>query len=506
MRRVGERSGGGRTIDAGRLEVADVDGTSLAPILYVDDLARFLGRTPKAIRAAVARQQLPPPLRLAGRLAWRARDVLAFVAELGESDALHARSVRIRAERYHYDPTRFRVTFELPKQPGQPRQRVRKLAPAGLGYEQALEWGRQHEREVLLELLQDNAPAVDDAPPPSGRPRPSRSAGRSMAAVPTLFEFWPRFYTEYLGKLKPATRRGYESAFDHYLGPVLGAHRLDRIDQAALAALRQRTGQIPEVSSRNQVLYKLRKILERAVAWYILRDDQVPEVHADKEGKRPEPVVYTDEQAERLIAAARELGDDTCALVLLLLHGGLRVSEVAALRWSDVDLAAGLMTIRHNFSDGEAATPKGGQAAPVGLTPELARVLAALPRHGEHVLLRQHRGAWTHHTAHSITHRLHKAQTRAGLPETGPHLLRHSGLTILARRGCDPWRLQAHARHARIATTQRYVHLAREVSAREAVAFWTPPSPAAPPSSPEPQPQPRTRRPKASKNAVSTST
>ena len=487
MRRAGSPPRGGeRTAKVG----GDATAGELASILHVDDLARFLGRTPKAIRAAVARKQLPPPLRLAGRLAWRAQDVLAFVADLHAARTSSSQPVHISAERYHYDPTRYRVAFELSKQPGRPRRRIRKLAPPGLDHAQALAWARQIEPEVLREFLSDRQ--ADEAVAVTSLPRQretSSDRARPSTGVPTLAVFWERFAAEYLAELKPATRRGYESCFANYLGPVLGAHRLDHIDRTALAALKQAIGHLPGVGSRNQVLYKLRKIFERAVAWYILRAEDVPTIMVDKEAKKPEPIVYTDAQAERLVAAALELGDEACALVLLLLHGGLRVSEVAALRWSDVDLAAGLMTIQHNFSAGEAATPKGGEAAPVGLTPDLATVLARLPRHGEHVLVRRHHGEPVHHTAHSITYHLNKVQVHAGLPETGPHLLRHTGLTMLARRGCDPWRLQAHARHARIATTQRYVHLAREISAREAVAFWSQPRDASASSTESPRPQ-----------------
>ena len=432
--------------------------------------------------------------------------MLDFATEIHAAAQTSAKPVNITAERYHYDPTRFRVTFELPKLPGQPRRRVRKVAPAGLGLEQALAWARRCEREVLQELLLGGGAPQEDRPNPPRQPlqpRPTPAKARSTEPpVPTLSEFWTRFCAEYLAKTKPGTRRGYASIFSNYLGPVLGAHRLDQIDRAALAALKKELGKLPEVSSRNQVLYKLRKIFERAIAWYILRDDQVPVIKTDKEGKKPEPVVYTEQQADRLLAAARAMGGEYSAIVLLLLHGGLRVSEVAALRWSDVDLDTGLMTIQHNYSAGEDATPKGGVAAPVGLTPELARALAALPRQGEHVLVRHYQGAQTHHTAHSVRYRLNQVQAQAGLPRTGPHLLRHSGLTILARRGCDPWRLQAHARHARIATTQRYVHLARETSAREAAAFWTPSSPAISTTSQGAKAQTRPKRPKRTQNAA----
>ncbi|MEZ4383032.1 MAG: site-specific integrase [Nannocystaceae bacterium] len=224
--------------------------------------------------------------------------------------------------------------------------------------------------------------------------------------------------------------------------------------------------------ARNQVLCKLRAILNTAASWHVIADEHVPKIRTEKTPAKPEPIVLTEEEASRLLSAAEAMGSEQAAIVLLLLHGGLRISEVAALRWEDVDLDGGLMTIRHNFSAGEEATPKGAKAKPVGLTPPLAEALRRLPRKLEFVLTRRYRGELTHQTAHSLTYRLQKIQERAGLRKTGAHLLRHSCLTILAQRGCDPWRLQAHARHARIQTTQRYVHLAADIAAREAAAFW----------------------------------
>jgi len=111
------------------------------------------------------------------------------------------------------------------------------------------------------------------------------------------------------------------------------------------------------------------------------------------------------------------------------------------------------------------------------MSPELAASLRALPRRGEHVVMRQHEGTDQRHTPHSIRWYLNKVQADAHLPPTGPHFLRHSGITALAGRDCPPWKLQAHARHARISTTERYIHKKdRAATARAAAEFWTPPA------------------------------
>ena len=99
-------------------------------------MRHLFGRTPKAIRAAVARKQLPQPLRLAGRLAWRAQDVLGFVADLHAARTSSSQPVHISAERYHYDPTRYRVDMlaDLAAQddPARFRRRLRKYTSPAL--------------------------------------------------------------------------------------------------------------------------------------------------------------------------------------------------------------------------------------------------------------------------------------------------------------------------------------------------------------------------------------
>jgi hypothetical protein len=48
-----------------------------------------------------------------------------------------------------------------------------------------------------------------------------------------------------------------------------------------------------------------------------------------------------------------------------------------------------------------------------------------------------------------------------------------------------PYRLQAHARHSRLSTTQKYIHLAREQAALEAAAMWGDPVPQSCPQKPQ---------------------
>lgn len=461
------------------------------PILYLPDIAQILGRSEKAVRAAISRGRLPPLRRIGGRSCWVRQDLVDLEAETRGGKR---RAVNINVSPYNYkNSARMLVTFTIPadKSKGLPRLRHKRVAPEGLDKAGAFAWAETLKREVWSELLggetrKERVAAEEIIAAPAPAPW---TVKKTQGTVQTLKEFWKRFETEYLSQQKPATRKNYSTAWCRYIRPVLGDLPLDAIDREALGKLRAKLGKM-KPQSRNELLGKLRAALRQAEDWALL--EEAPKIKMEKAPRRAEPVVYTEEEAERLIEAAKQEGGDAPVLVLLLLHGGLRSSEARALRWGDIDPRKGIMKIQHNYSDGEEATPKGGIAAPVGMSPELSAALRALPRGNkdDHVLTRVVRegplkGQVSHHTPNTITYRLNKLQEAAGLEKSGPHRLRHACLTILAGRGTDPYRLQAHARHSRLSTTQKYIHLAREQAALEAAAMWGDPVPQSCPKKPQ---------------------
>lgn len=481
----------------------EICADELPPVLYVGDLAQFLGRTPKAVRMAASRGLLPTPVRVAGRLAWRGADVRQWLSEIrGAQERPH---MEITATPYTYQARkaassspaqRFQVTFKIHASPTH-ELRTRRITPLGLALDRdgAVAWGRTMQREIYAELLGQEQPQET---PPAKQPTKSTPALAAPSTVPTLAAFFERFESQYLARKKPATIAGYMSIWRHYLEPILGSTPLDLIARDQLAKLHASLGDL-SVSSRNQVLYKLRCMLDKACLWLVLREDQVPRIRTEREDRAREPEVYSEEQIDMMIDTARKGGEDNddplelVAIVLLATHGALRISEVCALRWGDVDFARKLIHVRHNYSRGTEASPKGGKEAPIGMSKELAAALQALPRKGAHVLSKLWRGDEIPHTPHSITWRLHKLQDRCGLPRSGLHLLRHTGLTALARRGTSPWSVQAQARHARVSTTMRYVHLAAETAVQECASAWDEPAKSQPKKAkPRKKPRPAT--------------
>lgn len=137
---------------------------------------------------------------------------------------------------------------------------------------------------------------------------------------------------------------------------------------------------------------------------------------------------------------------------------GLRVSELCALRVSDIDSAADRMCVR-------VVAGKGGADRYSILSASLLQLLRAYSR--EHRPQRQ-AGRWLFANPHStqplavcsIQRAYQAARHCAGITKSGStHTLRHCFATHLLEGGVDLYTIQKLLGHGHIATTSRYLHL-----------------------------------------------
>jgi integrase/recombinase XerC len=143
------------------------------------------------------------------------------------------------------------------------------------------------------------------------------------------------------------------------------------------------------------------------------------------------------------------------AIMELFYSSGLRLSELAGLRWDQFDPSSGLVTV----------TGKGNKTRMVPVGSYAARALAAWRRvrgnfagfEEPHVFVSQ-RGSPI--STRTIQERIRYWARRQGLPQkVHPHLLRHSFASHMLESSGDLRAVQELLGHADIATTQVYTHL-----------------------------------------------
>jgi integrase len=90
-------------------------------------------------------------------------------------------------------------------------------------------------------------------------------------------------------------------------------------------------------------------LLGTAEVWDYIEDNPVRKTKLPRRGARPERKVLAPEQLRLLLAA---LPEPSCSLVWLVVLTGLRIGELLALRWRDVDLENGVLRVRQTLYEG----------------------------------------------------------------------------------------------------------------------------------------------------------
>lgn len=165
------------------------------------------------------------------------------------------------------------------------------------------------------------------------------------------------------------------------------------------------------------------------------------------------PQVLDPDEAKALVEVdtAAPLGLRDRALLELFYSSGLRLSELCALRWRDLDLAGGLVTVLGKGSK-QRTVPVGSHArAALSAWRDDRRASADAPvfpgRDGPI-------------SPRAVQQRLRLLAQRQGLfKRVHPHLLRHSFASHVLESSGDLRGVQELLGHADIATTQIYTHL-----------------------------------------------
>jgi len=162
-------------------------------------------------------------------------------------------------------------------------------------------------------------------------------------------------------------------------------------------------------------------------------------------------------EVEKLIEAAQRVGrhghrDGT--MILIAYRHALRVSELTALGWDQVDLAQGVLHVRRRKNGNPSTHPLHG--------PEL-RALRRLQRdypNSPYIFTGERKGPLTDSTVRKMVAR---AGTAAGLEfPVHPHMLRHAAGYKLANDGQDTRAIQHYLGHKNISHTVRYTELSPE--------------------------------------------
>lgn len=285
----------------------------------------------------------------------------------------------------------------------------------------------------------------------------------------TLREFVDRYFIpNALPTLKISTQKRYRQILNIHLLPAFGATRLMDLPTVAVQRFvldKMAAGQSWE--SVNHFRNLLSKTYTTAKRWGLFAGEnpasgiQLPEKHAVRERH-----ALTLEQIRPLLAA---LTEPARTMVCLGILTGLRVGEILALRWEDVDFLAGEIRVERNFYRGMVGTPKTPHSRRTVPMPQiLASALSALRRDGVGLVFTTGRGTPLNDS--NLLHRhLKPAGRRLGIPWLNWHTLRRTHATLYQKAGGSLREAQAQLGHSRMATTNDLYTIPVQASQRATV-------------------------------------
>jgi integrase len=300
----------------------------------------------------------------------------------------------------------------------------------------------------------------------------------------TFADFSERWLTDYLpGRgLKLTTDDGYRQTLRKHLLPYFGRYELRQLEQQPelvdrYVTLKMREGYAPKTVV-NQLLC-LQVMLKRAVRWRLIARNPVTDCERPRVEQAELNVLSEIEIAKLWSAyggqeakanpAERAWWRLARTLTFVALGTAMRRGELLALRWRDVELLEGRLTVREALVKGRFTTPKSRASRRLlELGPRTRELLAehwrqtAFQDDDELVFCHPRKGTPLDPSKLARCY-LRPALKRAGIekPFRPFHDLRHTALTHEAAAGNPMAYVQLKAGHSQSAITERYIHAAQ---------------------------------------------
>ena len=279
--------------------------------------------------------------------------------------------------------------------------------------------------------------------------------------------------------VKPSTRYGYGSMLQRHILPEFGEMPIGQITPMHVTELFEklrRRGLAPH--SRLNVYALLRTVFELAVEYELVAVSPVRRrLHRPSYRPKEKPSL-TPKQIGRVL---EEIPPYWKPLFLCLAVTGLRIGELLALRWQDIDWGSRKMTIVHALWRGRLETPKTEASIRALHLPETLHQ-ALLMHHERSVFIGPQDFVFCRadgaplDPGHLRENMLYPAMDRAGIkrsPRThGFHLFRHSAGSIVHSETGSVKLAQSQLGHAKMSTTADvYVHTNQQDQRKAAEAL-----------------------------------
>ena len=259
--------------------------------------------------------------------------------------------------------------------------------------------------------------------------------------------------------LSPRTVAAYRRDLERF-SDELNRQELDRAESASEHDVRRFMARLHRQGLGSRSIQRLLSAMRSFYRW-LMREglaghNPAAQIRAPKAARKLPGTLDTDAVARLLdIRDDSPLARRDKAIMELFYSSGLRLSELATLRWDQIDAASGLVTVTGKGNK-TRVVPLGSYAA--AALADWNRVRGQFAGFDEPSVFVSNRGNPI--SVRTIQARIKYWARRQGLPQkVYPHLLRHSFASHMLESSGDLRAVQELLGHADISTSQVYTHL-----------------------------------------------
>ncbi|MBO1305739.1 tyrosine-type recombinase/integrase [Enterococcus sp. 669A] len=258
-------------------------------------------------------------------------------------------------------------------------------------------------------------------------------------ATISFYEWGYQWLEEVQSGVKQSTHANYKYKLTQYVLSVLGNYALNELDeQAGEELLKSLKGRGFSPSMIQAVFRITKQCVNLAIRKKLIKENpfkaiQLPKVEQVKNQ------ALTKQEQKRLEIAATEDEKGRGIPVLLALHAGLRIGEIAALTWKDLDFENNLIHVRSTYQrvfsllEGQktelvfTSSKTSSSVRSIPMSKLLKEVLLKRKQAsiGEFVVANKNKPL----EPRLLTYHFHQIRQMANLPETHFHQLRHTFAT-----------------------------------------------------------------------------
>ena len=275
-----------------------------------------------------------------------------------------------------------------------------------------------------------------------------------LANGPSVADLGARYLEKHVAvRCKPKTAKTARTVVNRHIVPALGGLALAAVERKHVTELHQGLCGTPAMA--NMVVDTLSHMYTLAEGWGMIAEGVNPCRSVAKYPARRRERFLTEAEFERLGRVLDEAEDrggaspGAVATIRLLMLTGCRKNEILTLRWEDVDLGAGELTL--------ADAKTGPRTVP--LPPSAVGLLAGMPCKPDNPWVIPGHKPGTH--MNDIDGAWQTVRARARLDDVRIHDLRHSYASRALALGESLPMIGKLLGHSQVETTARYAHLAR---------------------------------------------